>query len=83
MFINEYFIVFPEGDVQEIPGRLSVNELVDINGKSLRLPLPTTRMIVFRVSRIKTNENRGGNETFHFLELMSAEELRPFARSGD
>jgi hypothetical protein len=83
MFMNEYFIVFPEGDVQEIPGRLSVNELVDINGSSLPLPLPSSRMIVFRVSRIKTNENKGGNETFHFLELMSAEELRPFTRGGD
>jgi hypothetical protein len=75
MFLNEYFIVFPEGDVQEIPGRLSINEIVDINGKPLSLPLKTNRMIAFRVSRITVNENRGGNETLHFLELLSAEEL--------
>jgi hypothetical protein len=79
MFTNEYFVVFPEGDVQEIPGRLSINALVDINGSLLVLPLPTNRMIVFRVAKIKVNENRGGNETFHFLELMSAEELLPYA----
>jgi hypothetical protein len=80
MLTREFFIVFPEGDIQEIPGRLSVNELVDINGRSLDLPLPTNKMIVFRVARITVHENRGSHETFHFLELMSAEELIPYAQ---
>jgi hypothetical protein len=80
MFMNEFFIVFPEGDVQEIPGRLAINELVDINGRPLEMPLPTNRMIAFRVSRIRVSENRGGNETFHFLELLSAEELQGYVR---
>ncbi|MDR2101033.1 MAG: hypothetical protein LBP43_00505 [Treponema sp.] len=80
MFMNEYFIVFPEGDVQEIQGRLTINELVDINGRPLALPLATNRMIVFRVCRIQVKENRGGKETFHFLELLSAEELKPYAQ---
>jgi hypothetical protein len=75
MFLHEYFIVFPEGDVQEIRGRLSLNEIVDINGTPLDLPLKTNRMIAFRVGRIQVHENRGGNETLHFLELLSAEEL--------
>jgi hypothetical protein len=81
MFMNEYFIVFPEGDVQEIPHRIPINEIVDINGQSLPLPLPSNRVIAYRVSRIKTDENRGGNETFHFLELLSAEELIPYTRT--
>jgi hypothetical protein len=81
MFMNEYFIVFPEGDVQEISRRIPLNEIVDINGNSLPLPLLTNRLIAYRVSRIKTNENRGGNETFHFLELLSAEELIPYAQA--
>jgi hypothetical protein len=78
MFMNDYYIVFPEGDVQEVPGRLPFNELVDMNGHVLSPPLPTNRMIVFRVARIKVKEGKGGNETYHFLELMSAEELRPY-----
>jgi hypothetical protein len=82
MFTKEYFIVFPEGDVQEIPGRLTINELVDINGRPLEIPLPTNRMIAFRVARIRVSENRGGNETFHFLELLSAEELRAYAEKA-
>jgi hypothetical protein len=80
MFIEDFYIVFPEGDVQEVPKRLPFNALVDMNGHVLYPPLPTNKMIVFRVSRIKTNENKGSNETFHFLELMSAEELIPFTR---
>jgi hypothetical protein len=81
MFIDEYFVVFPEGDMQEIPSRLPLNGIVDINGRILSLPLPTNRMIAFRVARIRVSENRGGNETFHDLELLSAEELLPYARS--
>ena len=75
MFCAEYFIVFPEGDVQEIPGRLPINDIVDINGNHLPLPLPTNRMIAFKVSKISTTENKGVSGTFHFLELLSAHEL--------
>jgi len=75
MFISEYFIVFPEGDTQEIQGRLSLNQLVDVNGNPMNLPLPTNRMVVFRVEKIKTNEYKGGSETYHFLEQLSAYEL--------
>jgi len=75
MFISEYFIVFPEGDVQEVQGRLPFNSLVDVNGNVLSLPLKTNRMIAFKVSGIKTEEKKGSSETYHFLDLMSAEEL--------
>lgn len=79
--MEEFYIVFPEGDVQEVSGRLPFNTLVDMNGNLLSLPLPTNKMIVFRVARIKTKENKGSNETFHFLELMSAEELIPYVKN--
>jgi hypothetical protein len=83
MFVEEFYIVFPEGDVQEIPERLPFNALVDMNGNVLDLPLATNKMIVFRVNRIKTNENKGSTETFHFLELMGAEELLPYVKKKD
>ena len=82
MFTQDFYIVFPEGDLQEVPGRLPFNTMVDMNGNVLDLPLPTNKMIVFRVARIKTSENKGSNETFHFLELVSAEELLPFVKGG-
>ena len=75
MFMSDYFIVFPEGDSQEIHGRLRLNELVDVNGNPLALPLATNRMVVFRVARISVNEYKGGNETYHYLEQLSAGEL--------
>jgi hypothetical protein len=80
MFISEFFIVFPEGDVQEIQGRLPFNALVDINGNILYPPLPTNKMIAFRVQGVRTDEKKGSSETYHFLELLSAEELLEFTR---
>jgi hypothetical protein len=73
--MEDFYIVFPEGDTQEVQGRLRLNQLVDVNGGPLPLPLPTNRMIVFRVARISTKENKGSSETYHYLELMSATEL--------
>jgi hypothetical protein len=75
MFMEEYFIVFPEGDVQEIHGRLPVNGIVDINGNLLPLPLPTNRMIAYRIAGIRTKDAKGSSETYHLLELLSAEDL--------
>ena len=75
MFMREYFVVYPDGDTQEINGRLSFNELVDVNGNPIELPLPSNRMLVFRVEKIKTNDYKGGSETYHFLEQVSAREL--------
>jgi len=75
MFISEYFIVFPDGDIQEIQGRLPFNALVDMNGNILPLPLPTNKMIVYKVDAIKTEEKKGLSQTYHFMELLSVEEL--------
>jgi hypothetical protein len=79
MTFNEYFIVFPEGDVQEIQGRLPFNSIVDVNGNVLYPPLPTNKMIAFKVIGIRNEEKKGINETYHFLDLMSAEELLEYS----
>ncbi|MDR3020278.1 MAG: hypothetical protein LBU66_05175 [Treponema sp.] len=75
MHISEYYIVFPEDEVQPVQGRLPFNSLVDMNGNVLPLPLPTNKMIAYKVAGIKTDERKGVSETYHFLELLSAEEL--------
>jgi len=80
MQLYEYYIVFPEGDAQEIEGRLPFNALVDMNGNVISLPLPTNKMIVFKVNGIKTEEKLGLSQTYHFLELLSADELLEYAR---
>lgn len=76
-----HYIVFPEGDVQEIRGRLPVNCLVDLNGRPLPLPLSTNKKIVFRVRSIRALEKTGISEIFHHLELLSAEELLEYTRA--
>ena len=78
MYMTDYFIIFPEGDSQEIQGRLRLNQLVDVNGNPLELPLQTNRMVVFRVAKISVNEYKGGNETYHYLEQLSAQELMEY-----
>lgn len=78
MFMTEYFVVYPEGDTQEIQRRLALNQIVDVNGNPLRLPLPTNRMVAFRVNKVTTNDYKGGSETFHHLEQLSAGELMEY-----
>jgi len=80
MQLYEYYIVFPEGDVQEVQNRLPFNTLVDVNGNILALPLPTNKMIAFKVAGIKTEEKRGETITYHLLDLLSAEELLEYTR---
>ena len=78
MHISEFYIVFPEGDVQEVNGRLPFNSLVDLNGNVLYPPLQTNKMIVFKVSGIRTEEKTGESITYHLLDLLSAEELKEY-----
>jgi hypothetical protein len=75
MFMREYFIVYPDGDTQEINGRLSINQMVDVNGNPMDLPLQSSRMLVFRVEKIRTNDYKGGSEVYHYLEQVSARDL--------
>ncbi len=68
-------IVFPEGDRQEIEHHLSVNQLVDLNGFPLQLPLATTRQIVYRVRRMSTSADRNGEVVSYYLELVGRPQL--------
>lgn len=80
MRFNIFQIIFPEGDSQEISHRLRVNQMVDINGSPLPLPLPTTKMIVYRVYKISTDSNRNEDITNYYLEQVSVNELEGFVR---
>ncbi len=80
MTIYEYFIVFPDGERQEVPGPLRFDDLVDLNGRHLDLPLPTARMIAYRVVKIRNTEERGEAKSYHYLELVPAAELEGYTR---
>ena len=75
MTIVTRLIVFPEGDIQEIPHTLRIDQLVDLNGYPLALPLPTSKVIAYRVQRISTNESTGEETTYYHLELLRRDEL--------
>jgi hypothetical protein len=68
-------IIFPEGDRQEIEHPLAVNQLVDLNGFPLQLPLASTRQIAYRVRRMSTACERNGEVVSYHLELVGRPEL--------
>jgi hypothetical protein len=72
-------IVYPEGDSREIEHELSVNQLVDLNGNPLPLPVRNARMIVYRVWKISTHSERHTEEVFFHLELVTRPELESLA----
>ncbi|MCL2791587.1 MAG: hypothetical protein FWD87_00710 [Spirochaetaceae bacterium] len=73
-------IVYPEGDRQEISHTLYVNQIVDINGYPLSLPINTSKMIAYKVYRKSTQETRNEVITSFFLEQLSVAELEGMAR---
>ncbi len=68
-------IVYPEGDIQEIRRELRIDQIVDINGNPLALPLPTARMIAYRVYKIARKEMTGEIIIDHHLEQIGIDEL--------
>ena len=76
------FIVYPEGDSREIEHELRVNQLVDLNGNPLALPLPSTRMIVYRVWKISTRAERHTEQISYHLELVTRPELESVSKRG-
>jgi hypothetical protein len=78
MTLYTSLLVYPDGGSQEISHRLRINQLVDVNGLPLNPPLPTPRMLAYRVARIATKEERGEVTTFHHLEQLNVEELGEF-----
>jgi hypothetical protein len=82
MTIDEYYIVYPEGESQEIEAQLRINELVDLNGRPIPLPLPSPRVIAYRVVKIRHTEERGTHAVFHYVELVPARELVSYSSSS-
>jgi len=80
MTLYEYYMVFPDGDRQEITRPLSLGLLFDMHGNPLIPPLPTHRMLVYKVCGKRTREERGITETYYLMEQLSADELLAYVR---
>jgi hypothetical protein len=81
MTIDEFYIVYPEGESQELDSGLRIDALVDLNGRPLSLPLSDPRIIAYRVVKIRHSEERGVHAVFHYVELVSARELLSYSSS--
>ena len=75
MTTYSYVLVYPDGEAQETVAQLRIDQLVDLNGIPQKLPLPTARMIVYRVYKITESETRGEVVTRYHLELVRREEM--------
>jgi hypothetical protein len=75
-------IVYPEGDSREIEHELAVNQLVDLNGNPLPLPVRNSKMIVYRVWKVSTLAERNTEEVFFHLELVTRPELESTLYTG-
>ena len=75
MTLYEYYIVYPDGEKQEIGGPVSIGAFLDINGNDLPQRLPTNKMIVYQVQSKRTIENRGIVQIIYVVEQLDAEEL--------
>lgn len=82
MHMETSYLVFPDGDRQETQRNLRLDELVDMNGNPIPLPPPSSRMIAYRVFRIRKIEERGSTDSLHYLELVPASELVDLIRFG-
>ena len=80
--VETRFIVYPEGDTREIGHPLRVNEMVDLNGNPLAPPLPTARMIVYRVWKITTAAERHEQSVSYHLEQVTRPELEGLSARG-
>jgi hypothetical protein len=76
MVIISYYLVFPEGDIQEIEHPLKFGDLVDLNGNIFSIRNLNPSQITYRVSGIKSN-TKFKETTYHYkLELFTANDVR-------
>ncbi len=73
-------LIYPEGDTQEIDWPLRFNQLVDVSGRPLRLPVPTVRMLAYRVQRVSNEETRNEHITRYYLEQLFPDDLAAYTQ---
>lgn len=80
MTLTYRYLVFPDGDELEIEHELKIDQMVDLNGVALHLPLKSSKIIAYRVAKIHKRESRGEDNRYFHLELIPAYELEEFVR---
>ncbi|HON88514.1 MAG TPA: hypothetical protein PK746_03445, partial [Spirochaetales bacterium] len=71
MTVYEQYLVFPDGDTQEIEHSLSIDAIVDVNGIPLSANTIAQTNLMYRVYKIQKQEKTGSCTTFYYLEQLS------------
>ena len=82
MVLEENYLVHPDGERQEIENSLQMNQVVDMNGRPLRIAPPAPRIIAYRIFRVTTRDETGFRRRYHYAELMNMEQIESYARFG-
>ena len=80
MKMTNRYLVYPEDETMEIEHSPQFDDMVDLNGRPLALPLKTHRIIAYRVYKIRKEEKTGEENIYYHLELMSVQELEGLVR---
>ena len=75
-------LVYPEGDTQEVTWSLRFNQVVDVSGRPVALPLTTVRTLAYRVVRIDHQDTRNEEIVRYHLEQLFPEDLVEYTDRG-
>lgn len=70
-----YFLLFPEGESQEISHSLRFGDIVDINGNVCTLPMLSPRKIAYKVTSIQKKTHFKETTIYYSLELLNRNEV--------
>ena len=71
----EYFLVFPEGDIQPTQNILSFGDIVDMNGNVYDERTLDPRKIAYRVSGISKQNRFKEHRHYYKLEMLNSNEV--------
>ena len=71
----QYFIIFPEGEQQEIKHPLMMGDIVDINGNPCSADELDPHKIAYRVSGCRRNDYFKEITWYYKLELMTRDDV--------
>lgn len=81
MTIYEQYLVFPDGDTQEIEHSLTIDTIVDVNGIPLSAHSIQATNLMYRVYKIQKQEKTGSCTTFYYVEQLSIYEVTALRQS--
>ncbi|OHD29226.1 MAG: hypothetical protein A2086_16675 [Spirochaetes bacterium GWD1_27_9] len=71
----EYYIIFPEGEKQQVSAPLDFGDIVDINGIRYKKEQLSPRQIAYQVTGMKKEHNFKETTIFYKLELLNRDEV--------